>query len=80
MDFSRRRIFAPPRPVLLRPARSPGGLFSEGRRSVRRKKAAFPPKNFAWIPPHGIRPYVLKSMRLGSAYFGFCLTRFFSTR
>ena len=30
------------RTVLLRPACSPGGPFSEERRSVRRKKAAFP--------------------------------------
>lgn len=70
MDFPRRRIFAPPRPVLLRPARSLGGLFSEERRSVRRKKAAFPQK--LRVDPAARGPSLcLEVDALGLGVFGF---------
>ena len=79
MDFPRRRRSAPPRPGLLRPARSRAVLFRKsGDRCGEKRRRS--PKNFAWIPSRAGRLYVLKSMRLGSAYLGFCLTRFFSTR
>ena len=72
MDFSRRRIFAPPRPVLLRPACSPGGPFSEERRSVRRKKAAFP-QELRVDPAARKSSLCLEVDALGLGVFGFLL-------